>query len=189
MTAHRRELLEGLSGHVLDLGAGDGPNFQHVPRSVSHFIAVEPEPFLRAEAIERARWRRAPIDVVDALAEDLPLEDGSIDAAVVALVLCSVPDQHAALRELHRVVRPGGELRFYEHVASRKPGLLRCQRFLERSGIWPALAGGCHPARDTGAAIQAAGFEIERLRHVDVKPFPGAFPVAPHILGVARRVP
>jgi ubiquinone/menaquinone biosynthesis C-methylase UbiE len=125
ITAHRRELLGGLSGHVLDVGAGDRPNFPLFPRSVTKVIAIEPEPVLRSKALERAGALQAPIDVVDALADHLPLGNGEADAAVVALVLCSVPDQHAALRELHRVVKPGGELRFYEHIASRRPGLLR----------------------------------------------------------------
>ena len=111
-----------------------------------------------------------PVRVIDAVAEELPLEDGSIDAAVVSLVLCTVPDPGAALRELRRVLRPGGELRFYEHVVADERRLARAQRLLQRSRIWPALMGGCHPARDTAAAIEAAGFGIERCRRVTVRP-------------------
>lgn len=187
ITAHRHELLAGLTGRVLEVGSGDGPNFPHFPNGVTGIVAVEPEPYLRAKARERAAGLRAPIEVIDALADQLPLGDGEADAAVVALVLCSVPDPRAALRELHRVVKPGGELRFYEHVAADRAGLLRVQRLLERSRIWPFLAGGCHPARDTVSAIEAAGFEIERIRRLSAKPFALAFPVAPHVLGVARR--
>ncbi|HEU0025014.1 MAG TPA: class I SAM-dependent methyltransferase [Thermoleophilaceae bacterium] len=184
---HRRELLRGLSGRVLDLGASDGANFPYFPSTVTEVIAVEPEPYLRGLAERSAGRAPVPVRVVDALAERLPLDDASVDAAVVALVLCSVPDQSAALRELHRVVRPGGELRVFEHVVADDRRLAALQRFLERSGIWPRIAGGCHPARDTASAIEDAGFTIDRLRGLSVKPCRLAFPVAPHILGAARR--
>ena len=185
---YRRELLSGLSGRVLDLGAGDGANFPHFPDTVTEVIAVEPEPYLRERAERNAKEAPVPVTVVDALGDSLPVEDASVDAVVVALVLCSVPDQQDVLREIRRVLRPGGELRFFEHVLAKDPKLARVQRFLERSGIWPRVGGGCHPARDTGAAIEAAGFELERCRRLSVKPSPLLFPVAPHILGGARRV-
>jgi ubiquinone/menaquinone biosynthesis C-methylase UbiE len=184
---YRRELLRGLSGRVVDLGAGDGANFPHFPNSVTEVVAVEPEPYLRERARENATRAPVPITVVDALAERLPLEDSSVDAAVVALVLCSVPDQAAALRELGRVIRPGGELRFFEHVIAHDRRLARVQRVLERSGFWPLVAGGCHPARDTAATISATGFRIEACRRLLVTPCALAFPVAPHVLGVARN--
>jgi ubiquinone/menaquinone biosynthesis C-methylase UbiE len=182
---YRRESLRGLSGRVIDLGAGDGPNFPYFPDSVREVIAVEPEPYLRERARQNAERAPIPITVVDALAERLPLEDASVDAAVVALVLCTVPDPDAALRELHRVLRPGGELRFFEHVIAEDRRLARVQRFLDRSGCWPLLAGGCHPARDTAAALGRAGFAIDRSRRLSITPCPLLFPVAPHILGVA----
>ena len=184
---HRRELLAGLSGRVLDVGAGDGANFPHFPTAVTEVIAIEPEPYLRERAERNARAAAAPIRVIDAVADDLPFEDESVDTAVVCLVLCSVPDQAAALRELHRVLRPGGELRFYEHVVARDRRLARVQRFLERSGIWPLVAGGCHPARDTTGAIEAAGFALIRIRRMAVTPCPILIPAAPHVLGIARR--
>jgi ubiquinone/menaquinone biosynthesis C-methylase UbiE len=186
---YRRDLLRGLSGRVVDLGAGDGANFPHFPASVTEVIAVEPEPYLRERALANAPGAPVQVTVVDALADRLPLEDASMDAAVVALVLCTVPDQAAALRELGRVIRPGGELRFFEHVIARDPKLARVQRVLERTGFWPLVAGGCHPARDTAAAIAAAGFQIEACRRLSVKPCALAIPVAPHILGIARRTP
>ena len=186
---YRRELLSGVSGRVVDLGAGDGANFPHFPTSVTEVIAVEPEPYLRERALWNANGAPVPVRVVDALADRLPLEDESVDAAVVALVLCTVPEQEAALAELRRVVRPGGELRFFEHVIAHDPKLARVQRVLERTGFWPFVAGGCHPARDTATAITAAGFQIETCRRLSVKPCALAVPVAPHILGVARRPP
>ena len=185
--AHRGEALADLAGRVVDVGAGDGANFPHFPGAVAEVVAVEPEPYLREHARRNAQSAPVPVTVIDAVAEQLPLEDGSVDAAVVSLVLFTVPDPVAALRELHRVIRPGGELRFYEHVVARERRLARAQRFLQGSRIWPLLAGGCHPARDTAAAIEAAGFGIERCRHVTVRPNALAAPVAPRILGMARR--
>jgi ubiquinone/menaquinone biosynthesis C-methylase UbiE len=185
----RRELLAGMTGRVLDLGAGDGANFEHFPPTVTEVVAVEPEPYLRERARENARRAAVPIEVVDGLADRLPLEDASVDAAVTALVLCSVPDQAAALAELHRVIRPGGELRFFEHVVAEERRVRALQRAVDGTGLWPRIAGGCHTTRDTGAAIAAAGFAIERCERLAIKPCPLALPVSPHLLGVARRPP
>jgi ubiquinone/menaquinone biosynthesis C-methylase UbiE len=109
-----------------------------------------------------------------------------MDAAVASLVLCSVPDQARALTELHRVLRPGAELRFYEHVIARCQPMRTILRLADHSGVWPAIAGGCHPARDTGAAIEAAGFTIERCERFGFRAS-ALEPSVPHILGIARR--
>jgi ubiquinone/menaquinone biosynthesis C-methylase UbiE len=183
----RSELLAGLSGRVVEVGSGTGPNFRLYPETVDELVAVEPEDYLRAKAEEAAGLTRRPgIQVIDALADRLPFEDASFDAAVAAQVLCSVPDQAAALAELRRVVRPGGELRFYEHVLARQPRYARFQRLAGK--VTPRLAGGCHPDRDTGRAIEESGFEIERCRRFIFRLSPLDLPVAPRILGVARRV-
>ena len=183
---HRGRLLERLSGRVTELGAGHGLNFPHYPPEVTEVIAVEPEPSLRAAAEEAAASAPLPVRVVGGIADQLPLEDASVDAAVASLVLCSVPDQERALAELRRVLRPGGELRFYEHVVPNcQPKRLLLQA-LDRSGIWPKIAGGCHPARDTTAAIVASGFQIETIDRFGFAPAP-LQPRIPHILGVARR--
>jgi ubiquinone/menaquinone biosynthesis C-methylase UbiE len=184
-SAHRDELLAGLSGRVLELGAGNGLNFAHYPRSVDEVLAVEPEPHLRRRAEEAARRAPVAVRVLDGLGGRLPAEDRSRDAAVASLVLCTVPDQATALGELHRVLRPGGELRFYEHVASRRSGTARCQRLADRL-FWTRVAGGCHLSRDTGREIERAGFVIESCRRFPFSPAPLQPPVA-HILGVARR--
>jgi SAM-dependent methyltransferase len=113
--------------------------------------------------------------------------DPKVDAAVTALVLCSVDDQAAALAELRRVIRPGGELRFYEHVAAEGGALRSLQRAIDRSGLWRRAAGGCHTSRETADAIAAAGFAVERCRRLTVRPCPLALPFSPHVLGVARR--
>src|SRR5204862_4669984 len=149
-------------------------------------VAVEPEPTMREGARRAAADAGARIEVVDALGDALPFEDASFDAAVACLVLCSVPDQARTLAELHRVVRPGGELRFYEHVhAHRQPGRALLE-LADRSTVWPRLLGGCHPTRETAAAISAAGFEIEDCRRFAFAPERVAPPL-PHILGTARR--
>jgi ubiquinone/menaquinone biosynthesis C-methylase UbiE len=127
-----------------------------------------------------------PVRVLPGVADALPLEDESVDAAVASLVLCSVPDQDRALAELRRVLRPGGELRFYEHVISRRGPKRLLLQLADRSGLWPRIAGGCHPARDTGAAIERAGFQV-RSREELMFAASRLEPSIPHILGVARR--
>ena len=180
----RDELLAGLSGRILELGAGNGANFAHYPSTVEAVIAVEPEPYLRARATQAAARARRPVTVVDAVAEALPVEDASIDAAICSLVLCSVHDQASALAELRRVIRAGGELRFLEHVRSPARAKARVQGLLDRSGSWPKLAGGCHCARDTEAAIAGAGFQIQQTHDFDLGP--GWSVTNPHRLGWAH---
>ena len=163
---------------------GNGLNVAHYPPTVTELLAVEPEPYLRAKAAEAAASASVRVTVVDGTADRLPAEDASCDTAIACLVLCSVPDQSAALAELHRVLRPGGELRFYEHVLSHKPQVARSQRVVDRV-FWPRAFGGCHTARDTPSAIADAGFAIERQRRLTVGP--RFVPAAPHVLGSARR--
>jgi ubiquinone/menaquinone biosynthesis C-methylase UbiE len=183
---HRDELLAGLSGRVIEVGAGVGSNFAHYPATVEEVVAVEPEPYLRERARTAADRADVRIEVLDGVADHLPADDALFDAAVACLVLCTVPDQAHALAELRRVLRPGGELRFYEHVLSGQPALALSQRVVDRV-FWPRTFGGCHTARDTPAAITAAGFEVEDQRRIWVNPMPLAFPVAPHAIGRARR--
>jgi SAM-dependent methyltransferase len=182
---YRRKLLAGLAGRVIEVGAGNGLNFPCYPAAVTEVLAVEPEPLLREAATENAGEASVPVTVVDGVSGRLPAEDESFDAGVASLVLCSVPDQMLALAEFHRVIRPGGELRFYEHVIAEPPFWARLQRVADAT-FWPRVGGGCHMARDTGAAIERAGFKVERSERF---PFtPGApVPPIPHILGVARR--
>lgn len=186
-TEHRRRLLDGLVGTVVEVGAGHGLNFPHYPETVTRVIAIEPEPTLRAEAVEAAKSAPVPIEAIAGVASELALGDATADAAVVSLVLCSVADQDRALGELRRVLRPGGELRFYEHVIPNcQPKRLLLQA-ADHSGLWPRIAGGCHPARDTAAAIERAGFEImasDRLMFSAAR----FEPAIPYILGAARKV-
>lgn len=180
----RRQLLAGLTGEVLEVGPGNGINFEHYPATVERLVAVEPEPYLRGRAEQAAASAPVPVEVVAGSAERLPLPSGSVDAVVVAGVLCSVPDQAAALAEFRRVLRSGGELRFYEHVRSRRPSFARYQD--AAALIWPRLMGGCMPNRETLAAIEHARFRIERCRGFGFPSAARAYPVAPRILGIAR---
>lgn len=183
---HRRRLLQGVTGRVLEVGAGNGLNFRHYPDTVDEVVAVEPEPYLRSVAERAAGDAPVAIRVIDAVAQELPFEDAAFDTAVTSLVLCEVPDQASALRELHRVVRSGGELRFYEHVLARSPGFARFQRILDRT-VWPRLSGGCHCARETAAAIAAAGFAVESCDRFRFVTSPFTRQTSPRILGIARR--
>lgn len=183
---HRDELLAGLSGRVIEVGAGAGSNFAHYPATVEEVVAVEPEPYLVKQARAAAARADVRIEVLDGVADHLPVDDCSFDAAVACLVLCTVPDQMRALAEMRRVLRPGGELRFYEHVLSDRRALALSQRAVDRV-FWPRAFGGCHTARDTPAAIAAAGFEVEDQRRMWVNPVPIAFPVGSHAIGRARR--
>jgi ubiquinone/menaquinone biosynthesis C-methylase UbiE len=182
---HRRRLLAGLTGRVLEVGAGNGLNFQHYPAAVTEVLAIEPEPYLCRLALAAARQAPVPIRVVDGTGEALPALDRAVDVVVASLVLCTVTDLNQALAETRRVLRPGGKLRFYEHVRAEDPRLARWQDRLERPWGW--LVGGCHPNRDTVAAINAAGLRLEQLDRFDLQAMP---PLArPHVLGLAERGP
>jgi ubiquinone/menaquinone biosynthesis C-methylase UbiE len=153
---------------------------------VTQVIAVEPEPHLREHAEQAAREAPVPVTVIDAVAEELPFADSAFDAAIASLMLCSVHDVTAALAELHRVLRADGELRFFEHVASRH----RVWRSLQRAAdatFWPTLSGGCHLARETDRLIEAAGFAIDRCERFTFR-IPPVDPPKTHVLGVARSV-
>jgi ubiquinone/menaquinone biosynthesis C-methylase UbiE len=183
IAGHRRRLLTDLAGRVLEVGAGNGLNFPHYPATVTKVLAIEPEPYLRRLALAAASQAPVPIRVTDGTAEALPAPDATFDAVVASLVLCTVADPDQALAEVRRVLRPGGRLRFYEHVRAEDPRLARWQDRLQRPWGW--LVGGCHPNRDTVAAITAAGLQVVRLDRFDLKAMP---PLArPHVLGVAER--
>ena len=182
---HRARLLSGIAGRVIEVGAGNGKNFRHYPETVTEVVAVEPEPTLRKLGEAEAKTAAAPIQVVDGVAEELPAEDESFDFGVASLFLCSVRNQDRALGELRRVIRPGGELRFYEHVVSKNRIEARIQRALDGT-FYPYVSGNDHLSRDTGAAIERNGFAIESCERFRFSPAVW-LPPDDHILGIARR--
>jgi ubiquinone/menaquinone biosynthesis C-methylase UbiE len=184
LAARRAQLLDGVSGRVVEIGAGNGLNFRHYPASVTEVVAAEPERRLRGLAERAAREAPVPVTVVDAVAEQLPWPDGAFDVAVASLVLCSVANAEAALAELHRVLRPEGELRFLEHIASPQPAARALQRAADAT-VWPHLSGGCHLARETDRLIEGAGFAIETCERFTFR-IPPLDPPKTHVLGVAR---
>ncbi|HEY8700508.1 MAG TPA: class I SAM-dependent methyltransferase [Arthrobacter sp.] len=185
-TEHRRSLLAGLRGAVIEIGAGDGSAFALYPGTVTRVLALEPDDYLRKLAVESAASAPVPVTVVAAAAEKIPAEDASADAVVASLVLCSVADQARVLAEIRRVLRPGGTLAFYEHVRSANWLLGKAEDLL--TPAWSRMAGGCHPNRDTLNAIASAGFAVRDNQRIGVAAQPWMPPVA-HILGHATRPP
>jgi SAM-dependent methyltransferase len=183
----RRRLLSGLRGRVVEIGCGEGRAFELYPPQVEHVLAVEPDPTARAAAAERAADAPVPVDVVDGFAERLPAADGSCDAAVCVWVLCSVPDPSAALREVRRVLAPGGRLAAYEHVRSPRAPFRAVQRAVD-AAFWTRSLGGCRTTRDTEAVILAAGFEFDWIERGFQSSSLLTITAAPYILGVARNI-
>ncbi|GAA1325837.1 class I SAM-dependent methyltransferase [Streptomyces sanglieri] len=186
LAAVRSDLLAGLSGRVIEIGAGNGLNFAHYPPAVSEVVAIEPERSLRRLAVRSALRAGLPVDVVPGAAEALPVKSEAFDGAVASLVLCSVRDVERSLAEIVRVLRPGGELRFFEHVRAEDRAMAAAQRVLDRT-VWPLLTGGCHTGRDTLAAIERAGFVVETYRRVRMPECGIRLPMSTCVLGVARR--
>ncbi|MCX4809407.1 class I SAM-dependent methyltransferase [Streptomyces sp. NBC_01239] len=182
----RDRLLAGLSGRVIEIGAGNGLNFAHYPGTVSEVVAIEPERNLRRLAVESALRSEVPVDVVPGAAEKLPAKSEAYDAVVLSLVLCSVRDVPRALAGVRRVLRPGGVVRFFEHGRGGGPAMAFTQRALDRT-LWPPLNGGCHLSRDPVAALRAAGFELGPYRRVLIPEKGPTLPTSYCVLGTAWR--
>lgn len=182
----RRGIAGGAQGRVLEIGAGTGANFPYYTEAAVSVVAVEPDPFMARRAREKVKQARVPIDLRQAPAEVLPFGDETFDTVVATLVLCSVKDPAKALAEIRRVLRPGGQLRFYEHVRYDHPFGAFWQDVA--TPIWRWAGAGCHPNRDTARAIREAGFVIQEMELT--KPVPPVPPMGiarPHIRGVALR--
>ena len=164
----RSDTVAGLSGRVLEIGCGNGANFPFYPDTVSLLVAVDPDPYMLADARERGAGLSLETEGYETGADDLPFEDGSFDAVVSTLVLCSVPDLDAALAEVKRVLKPGGEFRFLEHVRAKNRVGAWFQDVCTPAWTW--LGAGCHPNRDTEAAIEKAGFTFREMRHRRLAP-------------------
>ncbi|HET9677660.1 MAG TPA: class I SAM-dependent methyltransferase [Solirubrobacterales bacterium] len=159
----RHELLAQAQGRVLELGAGTGLNLEHYPEAIESLTLVEPDPHMTKRLREKLAQSNRAAEVVEAPAEELPFPDDSFDTAAVTLVLCTVPDQSAALVEIRRILKPDGQLLFLEHVRSRNPNLAKWQDRWERP--WHFLGDGCYCNRDTVSAISAAGFSLGDIEH------------------------
>ena len=171
---------------MIEVGSGDGRSFEHYPPGIRRLLAVEPDSTARMSAVGRARAAPVPIEIAGGVAESLPAGDGTFDVAVVMGVLCSVPDPAAALRELRRVLKPGGELRFWEHVRSANRAFRALQGAID-SLFWTRALGGCETTRDTLGAIRAAGFEVETVERGFHSSSLLTITSAPYVLGRARR--
>jgi SAM-dependent methyltransferase len=182
----RRENLTGLTGRVLEVGAGTGTNFAHYPGTVDHVVAVEPERRLAAQATLAAARASVPISVTEQTVESMTATEAEpFDAVVCSLVLCSVGDADGVVQQLYSMTKPGGELRYLEHTASG--GFRgRLQRVADAT-VWPRLLGNCHSHRDTQRAIINAGFEVSTSRRQMTFPAWAPTPVAEFTIGRAVR--
>lgn len=154
----RQRLVRNLTGTVLEIGVGTGPNIRHY-RNASHVYAIEPDRDSAEEARRVAAKASVPVTIEVAPAESLPYKDRSFDHVVSSLVFCSVHDQHAALNELRRVLKPGGRLHMVEHVRPRSEILFNLFRVL--TPWWRGVAGNCHLDRPTLAVLQECGWDAE----------------------------
>ncbi len=185
MRESRRANLAGLSGRILEVGAGTGTNFAFYPETVEHVVAIEPEQRLVGLARVAAAGASVPVEVTNRTVETFSAGD-PFDAVVCSLVLCSVAEPDSVLQQILSLIRPGGELRYLEHVASG--GLRgRLQQFVDVTTLWPRLAGNCHAHRDTEQSIRAAGFVVDGSRTEQALPAWVPLPVSEFVLGRAHR--
>lgn len=182
MAKFRRRTVEGLSGTIVEVGFGSGLNAPVYPPEVTEVMAVEPSMLARERSARHTVDTSARVEFVGLDGARLPLEDASCDGALSTFTLCTIPDVHAALAELHRVVRPGGRFHFLEHGRAPDESVRTWQRRLEP--IQKRVAGGCHLTRDAEALVSEAGFEVVDLERRYVK---GPKPFAYFTLGRAVR--
>jgi ubiquinone/menaquinone biosynthesis C-methylase UbiE len=177
---YRDEVVAGLAGDVVEIGFGSGLNMPHLPDTVERLYAVDPSELGQRLAAERIAASPVPVEVIGLDGQSLPLADRSVDAALSTFTLCTIPDVAAALAEVRRVLRPGGELHFLEHGLSPAPRTARWQHRLD--GLQRRIAGGCHLVRPIDRVIIDAGFEVTSLRNALLKPATHGY----LYLGVAR---
>jgi ubiquinone/menaquinone biosynthesis C-methylase UbiE len=182
MAARKQKLFKNLSGVIVEIGAGTGANFPYFPDEIK-YIAVEPHEQIREvlkSEIEKRSFKKA--EILNASAENIPLENNSADVVISTLVLCSVPNVSAALMEIHRVLKPSGKLLFVEHIAAHENTLLlKVQKFVKP--MWRKIIDNCHPDRRTDIALKGSGFKSVEFEEFTV-PVPV---VSSHIAGVAVK--
>ncbi|MGH2785011.1 MAG: class I SAM-dependent methyltransferase [Actinomycetota bacterium] len=177
---YRRRVVEELTGDVLEVGSGTGFNFGYY-RKADRVVGLEPSDEMRKRSHDRAARAAVPIEVVAGSGEQLDYPDASFDAVVFTLVLCTIPHPERALAEAKRVLRPGGQIHFYEHVRSPNESTARWQDRLDVP--WSAFNRGCHANRDTLGTIRSAGLTVEQVEEFDLKGAPGI--CRAHVLGSA----
>jgi SAM-dependent methyltransferase len=182
LTAHRKTLLSQATGDVLEVGAGTGANLLLYGDGVRTLTLTEPETPMVRRLEKHIAQRRPDAKLLRAPAEDLPFNDSSFDTVVSTLVLCTVDDQRRALREMRRVLRPGGRLLFIEHVRSEEEKLARLQDRMAPINV--RIGHGCHCNRPTLDGIQNAGFTVTQVEHDTLKHAPRY--IRPFIAGMAE---
>jgi SAM-dependent methyltransferase len=178
--ALRPRVVGSARGRVLEVGAGTGANFAHYGEAVTEVVAIEPDPFMRRRAEPRRAAAAIPITLLPDGAEDLPFDDASFDEAVLTWVLCTIPDAPRALREVFRVLKPGGTAHFIEHVVSRTGAMRVLQGAADP--LWARVAGGCHLTRDAAGLLADAGFAVQVHRT-----YGGTCSPFPLVLGLATK--
>jgi SAM-dependent methyltransferase len=179
---YKSQLFADLRGTVLEIGSGAGANLHYFPATGIKWIGVDPNPFMEQHLVREAKRLGLEIEMRPGTAEEVPAADGSVDFVISTLVLCSVIDQKRALEEVLRVLRPGGKLLFIEHVAAKRGTWLRRIQSLVKP-FWRRMGDGCHPDRETRAALEQAGFA-----DLEVEEFAAPLPiVSPHIAGTAVK--
>jgi len=182
----RTEASRDLSGRLLIIGLGPAQDLHHLPPAVSEVVAIEPSRSMRSAAqaaVDRARAGGLPVQVLDAVGEDLPLADDSVDSVLLAYVMCTVEDPARVMAEVDRVLRPGGAIGVLEHVVAHEGTWMRRLQRLN-APWWPWVAGGCHCDRDTRTVLHEAGFDTTAIRQENLVNVP---PVAPALIGTAVR--
>ena len=179
---HREYLVRALGESVLDLGAGTGGIFPYLPADGERRLnAIEPDPHMRRQALAKAAELGLDVDISEASAESLPYADGQFDTVLASMVFCTIPDVDAALAEVSRVLKPGGELRFFEHVHADG---WRGQVQNLSAPIWRRLAGGCRLNRQTVSHLTTLqSFDVLEVERLDL----GVTPVWPFVRGQLRK--
>lgn len=181
----RAEIVGLAAGTVIEVGAGTGRNLPHYRAGlVRELKAVEPDPYMRRQAVPRAAAVGFPVEFVEGTAEHLPFPSSYADSVVATLVLCSVDQPEQVVREFQRVLKPGGQLLFIEHIRSDQLWRARLQDLV--TPVWQRVAANCHPNRPTLTGLRNAGFEVQEKRRVAVGLFPW---IPPIVAGVATVRP
>ena len=178
----RTEVSRALHGRLLVVGLGPAEDLHHLPEAVTEVVGIEPSASMRKAAEANVAASSIPVEVVDAVGEQLPLPDDSVDSVLFAYVLCSVEDPELVVAEALRVLRPGGTIAVLEHVRAAEGTWMRRAQKLA-SPLWPRFAGGCRCDQDTRAVFAAAGLDLSDLASLALTPVP---PVAPSLVGTIR---